>query len=41
MNQYYEFPQELDLKPFSYHEVMKKEGRIKEEEEKNGDEEDG
>lgn len=38
MNQYYEFPQELDLKPFSYYEVMKKEGHIKEGEENEEDE---
>lgn len=28
MNQYFEFPNTLDLKPYSYYEVMSKEERI-------------
>ena len=31
MNQYFEFPHELDLSPYSYHAVMRKEGRLNEE----------
>lgn len=30
LNSYYEFPTILDLKPYSYHEVMRKEGLAKE-----------
>jgi len=29
MNQYFEFPEVLDLKPYSYYEVMGKENRLK------------
>ena len=29
MNQYYEFPTFLNLKPYSYHEVMRRENRLK------------
>jgi ubiquitin carboxyl-terminal hydrolase 34 len=37
VNTFLEFPTTLDLKPYSYHEVMKKEGLVKEK--KEGDEE--
>lgn len=43
MNQYFEFPSTLDLKPYSYYEVMSKEERIEEpvndEDQKNNKEE--
>ena len=34
MNQFFDFPQELDLTPYSYHEVMEKEGHNKQDDEK-------
>lgn len=39
MNQYFEFPHELDLTPYSYHSVMEKEGRLNKEEGKEEPEE--
>ena len=38
LNNYFEFPHQLDLKPYSFYEVMKKEKRIKEPKEGDEDE---
>jgi ubiquitin C-terminal hydrolase len=39
LNSYFEFPYQLDLKPYSFYEVMKKENRIKDPKEGEEDEE--
>ena len=38
LNSYFEFPNQLDLKPYSFYEVMRKEKRIKEPKEGDEDE---
>jgi ubiquitin carboxyl-terminal hydrolase 34 len=39
INSYMEFPTTLDLKPYTYHEVMRKEGHVFKTGEEEGDEE--
>ena len=41
MNQLFEFPNDLDLSPYSYHAVMTKEGLLKKGEEAKGGEDEG
>jgi len=41
INQHFDFPQQLDLKPYSYYEVMNKENRLSKPADGGDDEEDG
>ena len=41
INNLFEFPQQLDLRPYSYYEVMNKENRLNKPEDNGDDEEDG
>jgi len=39
INSYFEFPYHLDLKPYSFYEVMRKEGRLDKKQKPEGEEE--